>query len=95
MSGVSGVNLRVEHSGECIDVPVTPRAAVNFERHFKIPFTKLFSSEPSMEQVYFLAWECVRISGRIVKPFDEWLADLKNVGWVFDEEEPAPLDVDA
>ena len=92
MSGVSKVGLRVEHSGELIDVKVTPRAAVNFERHFKMPFTKLFGGDLSFEHLYWLAWECVRLSGRVVKPFDGWLEDLQNVGWEFGEDEPDPLD---
>ena len=92
MSGVSGVGLRVEHAGEMIDVKVTPRAAVNFERHFKMPFSKIFRDDLSMEHVYWLAWECVRLSGRVVKPFDGWLEDLENVGWQFEDDEPAPLD---
>lgn len=91
MSGVSNVGLRVEHGGEMIDVKVTPRAAVNFERNFKMPFTKLFSGDLAMEHVYWLAWECVRLTGRVVKPFDGWLEDLVNVGWVFAEDEPDPL----
>ena len=92
MSGVSGVGLRVEHAGELIDVKVSPRAAVNFERHFKIPFTKIFKDDLSMEHVYWLAYECVRLSGRVVKPFEGWLEELVNVGWVFGDEEPDPLD---
>jgi hypothetical protein len=92
MSGVSKVGLRVEHAGELIDVKVTPRAAVNFERHFKIPFTKLFAGDQQFEQLYWLAWECVRLTGRVVKPFDGWLEDLQNVGWEFGDDEPDPLD---
>lgn len=95
MSGISSAKLRVEHSGECIDVEITPRAAVNFERHFKMPFTKIFGEDQTMEHIYWLAWECVRLTGRVVKPFDGWLEHLDKVGFVFEDDEPAPLDAGA
>lgn len=91
MNGMIGVVLRVTHNGECIDVPITPRAAVNFERYFKTALVKAFSEEQKSEQMYYLAWECVRLSGRVVKPFDGWLDDLQQVEFIWSEEEPAPL----
>ena len=87
-----GISLQVSLPGEVVVVPVTPRAAVNFERHFKISLTKAISEQQMMEHIYYLAWECVRLSGRVVKPFDGWLEEVLQVTFIADEE-PAPLDV--
>lgn len=86
-----GVSLQVAMPGEVIVVPVTPRAAVNFERNFKVSLTKAIVEEEKMEHIYYLAWEAVRLSGRVVKPFDSWLEDVLNVTFVM-EETPVPLE---
>jgi hypothetical protein len=86
-----GVSLEVTFQGEVVTVPVTPRAAVNFERHFKLSLTKAIVEQEMMEHIYYLAWECVRLSGRVVKPFDGWLEDVIQVTFVMNTE-PAPLD---
>lgn len=88
-----GTVLRVQLPGETIDVPVTPRAAVNFERHFKSSIWKAITEEFKVEHQYWLAWECVRLSGRVVKPFDGWLEEVINVEYAKVDNEPAPLDV--
>lgn len=88
-----GTILRVKLPGETVDVPVTPRAAVNFERHFKASIFKSITEEFRVEHQYWLAWECVRLSGRVVKPFDGWLEDVVEVTFTRVEDEPAPLDV--
>jgi len=87
-----GGSLQVTLPGEVVTVPVTPRAAVNFERHFKVSLTKAITEQEMMEHWFYLAWECVRLSGRVVKPFDGWLEDVQSVQFVGDSE-PAPLDV--
>jgi hypothetical protein len=86
-----GVSLQVSLPGEMVVVPVTPRAAVNFERHFKMSLTKAITEQQMMEHIYYLAWECIRLSGRVVKPFDGWLEEVEQVTFVMDSE-PAPLD---
>lgn len=86
-----GVSLQVSMPGEVIVVPITPRAAVNFERNFKVSLTKAIVEEERLEHIYYLAWECVRLSGRVVKPFDGWLEEVVNVTFVMDET-PAPLE---
>lgn len=86
-----GVSLQVSLPGEVVTVPVTPRAAVNFERHFKLSLTKAISEQQMMEHIYYLAYECIRLSGRVVKPFDGWLEEVIQVTFVMDSE-PAPLD---
>ena len=86
-----GGSLQVTLPGEVITVPVTPRAAVNFERHFKVSLTKALTEMEMMEHWFYLGWECVRLSGRVVKPFDGWLEEVQSVQFVGDSE-PAPLD---
>jgi hypothetical protein len=86
-----GVSLEVTFPGEVVTIPVTPRAAVNFERHFKVSLTKAIMEQQMMEHIYYLAWECVRLSGRVVKPFDGWLEEVIQVTFVMDSE-PVPLD---
>jgi hypothetical protein len=54
--------------------------------------SKAISEDGKFEHLYYLAWECVRLSGRVVKPFDGWLEEVKSAKFVVDEE-PAPLDV--
>ena len=87
-----GLSIEVHWNGEVLTLPITPRAAVNFERHFGLALSKAMSEDTKFEHVYYLAWDCVRLSGRVVKPFDGWLEEVLQVTFVADEE-PAPLDV--
>jgi hypothetical protein len=86
-----GIKVQVTFApGDVAVVSVTPRAAVNFERHFGIGIAKAFTEEQRMEHVYFLGWECSRTT-RKLGSFEDWLDDVVNVEFVFDEE-AAPLD---
>jgi hypothetical protein len=87
-----GLSIEVHWAGEVLTLAITPRAAVNFERHFGLALSKAWSDETKFEHVFFLAYECVRLSGRVVKPFDGWLDEVKSAKFVVDEE-PAPLGV--
>lgn len=87
-----GLSIEVHWNGEVLTLPISPRAAVNFERHFGLALSKAMSEDTRFEHVYYLAWDCVRLSGRVVKPFDGWLEEVKSAKFVVDEE-PAPLDV--
>lgn len=86
-----GLSIEVHWNGEVLTLPVTPRAAVNFERHFSVSLSKAIADEGKFEFLYYLAWECVRLSGRVVKPFDGWLEEVLNAKFVVDDT-PAPLD---
>lgn len=88
MAGFADITLRVEHGGETFDVNVTAEAVVNWEAHFDLPFTKLFGEDAKMTYFYWLAWECVRSSGQVVKAFDAWKKDLTSVS--FPEDKPNP-----
>ena len=65
---------------------ITPAIEVAFERHFKGGFAKIFRDHERSEDLYWLAWECLRRSGVIVKPFgDGFLETLENVELVDDD----------
>jgi len=87
-----GLSIEVDWNGESLTLPISPRAAVNFERHFGMALSRAISEDGKFEHLYYLAWECVRLSGRVVKPFDGWLEEVKSAKFVVDDE-PAPLDV--
>jgi hypothetical protein len=87
-----GLSIEVNWAGEVLTLAITPRAAVNFERHFGLALSKAMSEDTRFEHVYYLAYECIRLSGRVVKPFDGWLDEVKSAKFVVDEE-PAPLGV--
>lgn len=86
-----GMNMKIITENESFLVPITARCAINFERQFKIGLAKAFSQEQRMEHLYWLAWECVKASGRVVKPFDSWLDEIQQVQFIFNEE-PDPLE---
>jgi len=87
-----GLSIEVDWNGEALTLPISPRAAVNFERHFGMALSRAISEDGKFEHLYYLAWDCVRLSGRVVKPFDGWLEEVKSAKFVVDDE-PAPLDV--
>jgi len=65
---------------------ITPAVEVAFEKHFKGGFAKIFRENERSEDLYWLAWECLRRSGQIVRPFgDEFLDTLEAVELVDDD----------
>lgn len=84
MSGMIGVTLRIRHGGNSFDAVITPKAAVNFERNFKVSLIKAFAEEQRSEYIYYLAWECMKLAGKEVKPFDGWLDQLEEVEFIWD-----------
>ena len=67
---------------------VTPAVQVAFEREFKIGVAKAFGSDGMRnEHLFWLGWKAMHNSGRVVKPFDSWLAELVGVELV---NEPHP-----
>lgn len=86
-----GVSLRIETAEETVVLPVTPRAAINFERHHKIGITKAFADQQKMEHTYWLGWELLRLASGSIKPFDTWIDTCHKVSFVFDGD-IGPLD---
>ena len=59
--------------------PVTPVVQVAFEREFKVGIGKAFTVDQRNEYLFWLAWKSMHAAGRVVKPFDGWLAELAGV----------------
>lgn len=85
------LSVRVVLPEESVVVPITPRVAVNFERHFKVGLSKAFSTEERLEHMYWLGWEALRVSGRVVKPFEVFLDEVQQVRWANGEDDAVPL----
>ena len=71
---------------------VTPKALVEFERHFNVGFTKAIVEDDREEHKYWLAWKAEHLAGKVVKPFDGWMDDIRSAVL---EYEAAPLDATA
>lgn len=84
-----GINLKVTVDDEEIIAPITPKSAIEFERHFKMGLPKAFTQEQKMEHLFWLGWVCVKATGRVVKPFDSWLDHVQNVEMVVNSEPDA------
>jgi len=62
------------------DIEITPRLEYSFELYSKKGFHKAFRDDEMQTSVYWLAWEGLRLSGVIVKPFGpDFLDTLKSV----------------
>ena len=73
--------------GSKTTVSVLPKTIVAFERHFGVGLGAL-ATESKMEHVFWLAWDASHVAGQVVKPFDDWLADVVDVE---PEEDQVPL----
>jgi hypothetical protein len=63
-----------------INIEITPRLEYAFELYAKKGFHKAFRDDEKQSDVYWLAWEGLRLSGTTVKPFGaEFLETLKSV----------------
>lgn len=77
---------------EPVTVKVTPKVIVAAERQFKMPMSKLFSSESmSFEAMSWIAWKAMHTAGHVVKTFDLWLDELESVEGS-NSESDSPLD---
>jgi hypothetical protein len=76
-------------NGEVTDHQITPRIEYAFELYAKKGFHKAFRDDEKQTDLFYLAHECLRASGVVVKPFGaEFLDDLVKVEVLDDE----PLD---
>tara|TARA_R100000808_G_C2059501_1_gene91555 strand:- start:58 stop:366 length:309 start_codon:yes stop_codon:yes gene_type:complete len=88
----SSIRLQVEpkNEGDPYTVGITIKTAIAFEREYKTTLGEAFSGAPSIEHIAWIAWQATRQSGRVVKPFDQWVEnDIEDITLV--EEEPNPL----
>lgn len=59
---------------------ITPAVEFAFESYAKKGLHKAFREDEKQTDVYWLAWECIRRSGEVVKPFGvEFLDTLVRV----------------
>jgi hypothetical protein len=71
------------------EIEITPRLEYAFELYAKKGFHRAFQEDQKQSDVYWLAWEGLRLSGVTVKPFGpEFLDTLKGV----DIGDTAPLE---
>ena len=62
------------------EIEITPRLEYAFELYAKKGFHKAFRDDEKQSDVYWLAWEGLRLSGVTVKPFGaDFLETLKSV----------------
>lgn len=73
--------LIVTMSDETVhEIEITPRLEYAFELYAKKGFHKAFIEDQKQSDVYWLAWEGLRLSGTTVKPFGpDFLDTLKSV----------------
>lgn len=64
---------------------ITPAIEVAFEKEKKGGFAKIFRENERSEDLYWLAWECLRRSGQTVPTFDKFLETLEAVELVDDD----------
>ena len=73
-------------TGEVSEHQIPPRIEYAFELYAKQGFHKAFRNEERQTDVYWLAWECLRISGETEPMFGaEFLDTLKKVEVLDDE----------
>jgi hypothetical protein len=76
-------------TGEVTEHQITPRIEYAFELFAKKGFRKAFREDERQTDLYFLAHECLKTAGVVVKPFGpEFLDQLTEVEVLDDE----PLD---
>ena len=68
----------VYQDGRTLEVRVTPRAQVEFERKFNTTMAT-FGGNPSVEHGYWLAWRSLHCAGMEGKEFDPWLDSIEEI----------------
>jgi hypothetical protein len=75
--------------GDPVTVGVGPKVIVECERHFKQPFSKLFSGDTlSYESLAWAAWKSMMVKGMDVKTFDLWLDGVEDITAAEDDQLP-------
>lgn len=65
---------------------ITPAIEVAFEKEMKGGFAKIFREHERSSDLYWLAWECLRRSGRTVPAtLDKFVETLESVDLVDDD----------
>lgn len=87
---MKAMKLAVQRGDDVNEYPVTPVVVVAFEREFKTGLGKAFGEggEQRAEHMYWLAHKAAHTAGVVVKPFNEWLAEIDGVEVVEDDVAP-------
>lgn len=73
-------------NGDVTEHQITPRIEVAFELYAKKGFRKAFREDEKQSDLYWLAWECIRLSGETVKTYGpDFLDTLSEVEVLEDE----------
>jgi hypothetical protein len=73
-------------TGEVTEHQITPRIEYAFELYAKKGFHKAFRDDEKQSDVYWLAYECIRTSGEVVKDFGPAFLDTLAKVEVLDDE---------
>jgi hypothetical protein len=79
-----GISLRVVDDNGDVEVPVTPKIVVQFEREFQTGLGRAFTNDQRAEHLYWLAWKATASK----KGFDAWLDTVQDVQIVQGDELP-------
>lgn len=72
-------------TGEVSEHQITPRIEYAFELYAKKGFHKAFRDDEKQSDLYWLSWECLRVSGESVKPFGADFLDTLSAVEVLDD----------
>ena len=83
---MDGLQIQVNRKNDKSDsYPLSPRIIVSCEQKFNMGIGKALESQ-RMEILYFLAYEAVKRSGEVLKPYgDEFLESLVSVELISDD----------
>lgn len=79
-----GLTLRVVTNTSDVEIEVSPRVIVEFERQFQTGIGRAFQNDQRLEHIYWLAWK----ASKDTRPFEQWLDDVLDVQIVTDDERP-------
>lgn len=74
--------IKLEHSGQTIEVVATPPDFVAWERRTKRKTSDLATLGVGVEDLAFLAWSSIRRRGEAAPDFDDWLDGLDAIEMV-------------
>lgn len=79
-----GLTLRVVTNSSDVEIEVSPRVIVEFERQFQTGIGRAFQNDQRLEHIYWLAWK----ASKDTRQFEQWLDDVLDVQIVTDDERP-------
>ncbi len=74
-----GTTVTVSVNGVEKSAPLKPIVHLDFERQFKVGYLMAVRDPDKVEYLYWLAWDALKRDGQVVKPFDDWVAELDDL----------------